>query len=228
MFRAMLVVLLAVASVASTAANASAAKEAQGKSAPAGKHDQDHGDAKHGHGGDAKEPHPFQGLLDLTIWTIVVFLVLLFVLSKMAWKPMLEGLKKREENIRNALEEAQKSREEANMLHAQYKAEMEKASEKVREIMDEARRDAQHTADELLAKARAEIQAEGDRKRREIERALDQALQELLQRQTDLAALVASKAIRKQLNSDEHHRLIREALDEIPKVVAERKQTVRG
>src|SRR5260370_4063487 len=50
--------------------------------------------------------------LDLALWTLVVFLLLFFVLSKYAWGPMLEGLKKREENIRSALEDAQRAREE--------------------------------------------------------------------------------------------------------------------
>src|SRR5438067_9652961 len=64
---------------------------------------------------------PFAGethqILDLAIWTVVVFLILLFVLSKFAWKPMLQGLQKREQDIHSAIEEAHKTREEARRLH---------------------------------------------------------------------------------------------------------------
>src|SRR5207302_5294192 len=94
---------------------------------------------------------PFAGevheILDLAIWTVVVFLVLVFVLSRFAWKPMLAGLKQREDSIRGALAEAAKAREEAHALRTQLQQEMGQAHEKVRAIIEEAKRDAQATAD---------------------------------------------------------------------------------
>src|SRR5262249_36194547 len=84
----------------------------------------------------------FSWTLDLALWTVVVFLLLLFVLKKYAWKPMLEGLQKREENIRAALEEAQRARDEAQKVREQLQAEMNQAAQKVRDMMDAARRDA--------------------------------------------------------------------------------------
>src|SRR5262245_16537709 len=73
--------------------------------------------AKHGAGEKAEgETSVFGQALDLGIWTIVVFLVLLWVLSRFAWQPMLEGLRRREESIRGALDEAQRAREEAKTL----------------------------------------------------------------------------------------------------------------
>jgi len=152
---------------------------------------------------------------DVALWTVVVFLVLYFVLKKMAWGPMLEGLQKREHNIHGALEEAQKAREEAQVMRQQWQKEMERSADKVREIMDEARRDAQILHDDMTAKARAEIQTEKDRLVREMDRAKDQAVQELWNQSAHLATLISAKTIRRQLTEDDHRRLVDEAMAEL-------------
>jgi F-type H+-transporting ATPase subunit b len=157
----------------------------------------------------------FEGALDLTIWTIVVFLVLLFVLSKYAWKPMLQGLEQREKTVHAAVEEAQRAREEAQHLRDQLRSEMDKAQEQVRQTLEQGRRDAQRVADETLAKAKSEIQTERDRLHREIDLARDQALQQIWGQAATLAARVSSKAIRRQLTPDDHRRLVDEALAEL-------------
>ena len=152
---------------------------------------------------------------DLGLWTLVVFILLFFVLRKLAWKPMLEGLQKREETIRSAVEDAQQARDEAQRLRDQLQREVDKAHEKVRDILDEGRRDAQRMTDEMIAKARTEIQAERDRLRREIEMARDQALHELWKQAADLATMISAKAIRRQLSAEDHRRLVDEALTEL-------------
>lgn len=169
-------------------------------------------DAAHG---AAKEEGILDPRFDLGIWTIVVFVLLFLVLRKYAWGPMLEGLQKREQNIHNAIAEAHQTREEAHKLRDQFQAEIARAHEKVRDILDEARREAQQVKDDMLAKARAEIQGERDRLRREIDTARDQAIQELWNQTAQLAALVSTKAIRRQLTTDDHRRLVDEALTEL-------------
>lgn len=196
------------------AAKADAAK-GEAHTAPAG-HEAEH------------EPNIFEYALDLTIWTLVVFLVLLFVLWKFAWGPMLAGLQKREETIHSAVEEARKAREEAQQLRGQLQAEMDRAAEKVRGMIDDARRDAQRVSEELTAKARTEIQTERERLHREIELARDQALQELWTHTARLATLVSSKAIRRQLNEDDHRRLVDEAIADLGAAGNERQREVAG
>lgn len=157
----------------------------------------------------------FGKALDLTVWTIVVFLVLLFVLSKFAWTPMLEGLKQREANIHGALEEAQKARAEAEKVRTDLKAEMDSAHLKVKELLDEARRDSQRTMEEMVGKARDEIKTERDRLHRELTTARDQALQEIWGQSAQLATLISAKAIGRQLSQDDHRRLVDEAVSEL-------------
>lgn len=152
---------------------------------------------------------------DLGIWTLVVFVVLLLVMRRFAWGPMLEGLKRREQNIRQALEEAQRAREDAEKTRSQLQAEMSQASDKIRQMMDEARRDAQRAADDMIGKARGEIQGERERLRREIDTARDQALQQLWGQAAQLAAMISAKAVRRELTMDDHRRLVDEAIAEL-------------
>jgi F-type H+-transporting ATPase subunit b len=165
---------------------------------------------------------------DLGIWTIVVFALLLLVLRRLAWGPMLEGLQKREQHIRAAREDAERAREEAQRLRTELQAEMNRAAEKVRDIMDTARRDAQHATDETLARARAEIQKDRERLHREIAMARDQAVQEIWNETARLASLVSAKAIRRQLTPDDHRRLVDDAIAELRLAGKERQREVAG
>lgn len=163
----------------------------------------------------AEEQSPFGWALDLALWTLVVFLILVFVLGKFAWKPMIEGLDRRERTIHDALAEAHKMRDEAHRLRDQFQQEMARAQDKVRDMLEEARRNAQHAHDDMLDKARGEIKMERERLHREVELARDQALQDIYAQGARLATLVASKAIRRQLNPDDQRQLVDEALSEL-------------
>lgn len=166
--------------------------------------------------------------VDLGLWTVVVFVLLYFILRKVAWGPMLEGLHKREEGILGALAEAEKARAEAKSLRAHFESEMAKVGDKVRELMDEARRDAQHMQDEMMAKGKAEIKVEQDRRLKEIELAKDQALKELWEQTAQLATLVSAKTIRRDLGVEDHRRLVDEALAEMDKTVSGTRQKAWG
>ena len=154
---------------------------------------------------------PAQYILDLAIWTVVVFLVLLFVLAKFAWKPMLAGLQQREENIRSALAEAQSARDEARTIHADLQKQLAAAHDQVRAILDEGRHNAQQLRDSEMAKTAAEIQAERDRLHREIEMQTAQAIQHIWSQAAELATLASAKALGHGITADGHRRLIDEA-----------------
>jgi F-type H+-transporting ATPase subunit b len=181
-----------------------------------------------GHKGGGGSTNIFEWALDLSVWTIVVFVLLVLILKKWAWQPMLEGLHKREQNIHGALQEAQRAREEAQQMRAQWQGEMARAQEQVRDVLDAARRDAERTTADMVAKARGEIQTERDRLRREIETAKDQALQELWNRSADLATQISAKAIRRHLSPEDHRRLVDEALAELNQAGKDWKQQGAG
>ncbi len=157
----------------------------------------------------------FAWAMDLGIWTLVIFLLLLFVLGKFAWKPMLQGLEHRERAIHAALHEAQQARDEGARLRAQLEEQMRKAHDQAREMLDEARRAAERTTAEMTAAAQKKLQAEHERQQREMTLQYDQARRDIQMQVAQLATLVAGKVIRRQVNSDDHRQLVDEALAEL-------------
>jgi F-type H+-transporting ATPase subunit b len=138
----------------------------------------------------------------LLFWQLLTFLVLLFVLSRFAWKPIISGLKEREESIENALSEARKAKEEM----ASLKSDNERLLNEARKERDKMLQDAQHVAATLVqdAKERAhkESQALIDSARSEIEISKEAALAELKNYLADTSLLIAEKVIRKNLSGD--------------------------
>ena len=168
----------------------------------------------------------FKGALYLGIWTVVVFLLLLLVLSKYAWKPMLQGLEKREKDIHAAVDEARKAKEEAHQIRAQLEQERQKGYDEVRGMIEDARKEAEQLKERRKAEAEAEIAADRERLRRELALARDQALQEMWRQAADLATLVSSKVLRRQLNAEDHRNLLDEALQELPGAVEVRRRAL--
>src|SRR5262245_9718305 len=127
---------------------------------------------------DHKGESVFKGWLDLTVYSIVIFLGLLFVLTRYAWKPMLQGLEKREADIAAAVEEARKAKDEAHQLRASLQQEKDKALADVNALIARAREDAEALKGKLVAEAEATIASERERFHREVTTARDQALQD--------------------------------------------------
>lgn len=198
-----------------TATPVSAAEEPKEK---AGK-SSDHGKQEKEAGG----PEIFTPVrIDLAIWTLVVFLLLLFVLTKYAWNPMLGALQKRDDNIRSAIDEAKRARGEARQLREDLATERAKIAQERRIALDEARRDGQQLRETMLAQGKAEIQSERERLHRELSTATDQALKKIWEQTAQLATLISAKAIRRQLTPDDHHRLVDEALADLRKAEGSR------
>jgi F-type H+-transporting ATPase subunit b len=163
------------------------------------------------HSGDST---PITG--ELSFWTLIMFGVLLAVLGRYAWGPLLDALDARERHIRDSLQEAERARDEARRLLAEHERKLADVQNEVRAILDEARRDAQHTQQEILKQAQAEAQATRERAKRDIEQARDHALQELFHRAADLATELASRILRRNLNLQDHRDLIQQVLNELP------------
>lgn len=156
----------------------------------------------------------FKGWIDLTVWTIAVFLILFTILSLTAWPQIRAGLDARESAIARDKAEADKAKREADAARAELAAKMAKANDEIRTMMDKARADAQATAADEIARGKAELAAERTRLRDEMARARDQALQEVWTSGANLATLISAKAIGKSLSLDDHRALVDDALRE--------------
>ena len=177
----------------------------------------------------ASEPlNVFKGALDLTVWSIVVFLALFFILNKFAWPSIREGLDKREQAIAHDKQEAEKAKREATEVRTKLEAEMARVNSEIRTMMDKARVDAAATAAEELARGKAELQAERERQQRELRQSTDDALHKIWETAAQLATSISSKAVRRQLNYDDHRALVAEALDEFQASAAGRVDDLRS
>jgi F-type H+-transporting ATPase subunit b len=161
-------------------------------------------------------PNPLVIGPDLALVTAIVFLLLLAVLGKFAWRPILEALDRRERMIADSLAAAEAKQEEATRLLAQYEAKLRHATDQVRAMLDEARRDAEYTKSEIIAEARAAAQSEQERALREVRLATDASLKQLSETSANLAVDLASKILEQKLSDTEHDRLVRDALAGMP------------
>lgn len=186
-----------------------------------GTHDQESGhaaheeaghDTGHGHGGEV-DTNPLTFKTDLALWTGVVFLVLLGVLWKFAWGPIIQGLDKRERGIADQIAQAEQQNAEAKKLLEQYDEKLARAQDEVRQIVEAGRRDAEQTGRELIEKAQADAESERQRALRDIDAATAAALQSLAEQSATLAVDLAGKIVGEKLDPEAHSRLIGQAVN---------------
>lgn len=154
----------------------------------------------------------FSGDLGNAVWTLLIFGLVLLVLSKFAWKPILDGLQKREVFIRDSLSDAKREREEAEKVLADYTEKVQRAGEEATAIVDEGRRDAEEVRKKMHAEAKVEADAIIARAKKEIELARDDAVKQLHDQTILLATDVAGRMIRKELKPGDHKDLLDQAL----------------
>ncbi|MFH5806012.1 hypothetical protein [Alienimonas sp. DA493] len=169
--------------------------------------------AGEGHG-EHPEGLPVEPRADLALWSGIVFLLFVGVLTAMAWKPAAAGLDKREERIRSDLAAAEKHRVESERLMSQHSAEMAKAQDQVKEILAEARRDAEVAKANILAEAQAAAKTERERALHDIEQAKDQAMAELFAGFNDQLAAATEQVLGKSLTDETQQRLIDQSIAE--------------
>ena len=158
----------------------------------------------------------------LMIWTIVCFLITLFVLKRYAFGPVQQMIDERRERIRQSLEEADHAREEARELLEEHRKLLAGARSDADEILGEARR----IADANERRMREELEADRQRRleetRKQIEAETRRALEQIRLEVVDLSLLAATKVTRKSLDDADHKRLIEEAVGELDFSVLER------
>jgi F-type H+-transporting ATPase subunit b len=151
----------------------------------------------------------------LMIWTIVCFLVVLFVLKRFAFGPIQQTIDARRERIENAIEEADKAREEARQLLEEHRKLINEAKSESEEILAEARRIGEAQRERVREETEEDRQRRLEETRRQIDQATVQALGQIRNEVGKLSLLAAEKIARKSLTGDDQQHLIDEALAEI-------------
>ena len=158
----------------------------------------------------------------LMIWTIVCFLITLFVLKRYAFGPIQKAIDERRERIRQSLEEADHAREEARKLLEEHKQLIGRAQTDAEEILSEARRVAEANERRMREELESDRQRRLEETRKQIEAETRRALEQIRVEVVDLSMLAASKVTRKSLDDADHRRLIEEAVGELDFSVLER------
>lgn len=153
----------------------------------------------------------------LIVWTIITFVLLVAVLSKYAWKPLLQALHEREDKIRSALEQAEKARAEAAELLKQNERNMARAEEEYQKAIREGKALAEKLKEEIVSKAKQQAQRELQMAKEEIQRDIDAAKQQLRSEVADLAIRAAEKILDETLDQQRHKKLVDNFLNQLPK-----------
>jgi F-type H+-transporting ATPase subunit b len=159
--------------------------------------------------------NPFAGNIGNAVWTLVIFLLVVVVLGKFAWGPILGLLKDREEFIHKALTDAKHDRQEADARLREYTEKLQAARAEAASIVEESRRDAERLRGELRQKAQAEAEGITRNAQRQIQLETDRALQQIRQEAVDLSVMIASKIIGRELTPADNDRLIADALKQV-------------
>jgi F-type H+-transporting ATPase subunit b len=168
-----------------------------------------------------EEGHKEFGLLTvnpgLIIWTIVIFILVLLVLKKYAWKPLLNALHNREDTIKNALENAEKLNKEAKVLMEQNKKNIEDASRNAMKIINEAKDSGKKEREDIMSNANDETRKMIERAKLDIQNEKESALEQMRNEIADLVIKAAGKVINENLDNEKQRKLIDEYLSKVNK-----------
>ena len=161
---------------------------------------------------------PFAGNLGNAVWTLAIFVIVVVVLGKFAWGPVLSLLQQREQFIHKSLSDAKRDRDEAEARLKDYAAKLQSAQAEAVAIIEEARRDAERLREELRQRAKSESDTILKNAERQIELQTTRAVQQIRQEAVDMSVAIASKIIQRNISKEDNEKLITEALKQIESV----------
>src|SRR5262252_6292826 len=151
----------------------------------------------------------------LFIWTILTFLVLVALLAKFAWRPLLAALEARQAAIRKSLDDAQQAKQELERLNAESAQIVARARAEADAIITQSRSDGERLREEIRQKARSEADVIVKNAERQIQLETTRALEQIRHEAVDLSVMIASKIIQRNLTREDNERLIDDALRQV-------------
>ena len=151
----------------------------------------------------------------LMIWTLVVFVLSMYILNKVAFPRIQAALDKRQRAIEDAIDTAERTRTEADRLLEEYRERLAEARKQADEIVARARKTAENSEAEGVAEAKRKREELMEQTRRDIEQETRRAIQQIRNEVADLTVLATEKVTRKTLTDDDQRKLVEEALSEL-------------
>lgn len=149
------------------------------------------------------------------LWTIIIFVLLLLILRKFAWTPILMSLNEREKRIEDAISAAEQAREQARAQIEQQQQLLESARQEAQEIITKSRKAAEKTREATLAQARTESEQLLARAKGEIQLSRDKAIQDIRALAVELSLLATQKLIQKSLTEKDHKAMVEKSIQEL-------------
>lgn len=168
--------------------------------------------ASGGGGGSLLDVNP-----GLIIWTIVTFLILVFILKKVAWKPILSALDQREKDIKDSLEKAEKAKEDAQRILDENQATLAKAEEESKKIIEQSRSYAENLKEQMLKESKEQSKKLIEDAAEEIDRRKDSAFEELKDQVAKIAVNAAEKIMKQNLDADKNKHIVDNYLKDVMK-----------
>ena len=169
---------------------------------------------------EGEQPNP--GDWGQALFTVVVFVLLLLVLGKFGWKPIINQIHQRERSISDAIRKADQREKDAQELLANYSKRLENAQADAEEVLSRGRREAAEAREQILQAAREEAHRASAKAQDELERAKQSALRELRDTTAELAADIAGRLLRRNLTTEDHRQLLNQSFQEISEQASER------
>ncbi|OCA89144.1 ATP synthase F0 subunit B [Bacillus wudalianchiensis] len=148
------------------------------------------------------------------MFQLIMFIILLALIKKFAWGPLMGIMQQREEHISSEIDAAEKSRVEASKLLEETRAELKASRQQAQEIIENAKKVGISQKEEIIAAARAEAERLKESAKMEIEQQTEQAMSALREQVASLSVLIASKVIEKDLSAADQEKLINEYIQE--------------
>jgi F-type H+-transporting ATPase subunit b len=149
------------------------------------------------------------------VFQLFMFIILLALLKKYAWGPLMGIMKQREEHIANEIQAAEQSRVEANKLLEEQRSLLKEARTEAQELIENAKKQAEVQREEIITLARAEAERIKEAAKLEIEQQKEKAVAAIRDQVASLSVLIASKVIEKELTAEDQEKLINEYIQEV-------------
>ena len=166
---------------------------------------------------DAAKPGMVQVHGGTLFWSVITFLLLLIVLKKVAWAPIISGLETRESEIKEALNSAERAREDSEKATQNYEELVNKARNEAQKIVAESKTAGERVREEIKETAEKEAREIMDKAQTQIQFEKEKAVHEIKSVVVDFSIQAASKVIEKNMESEDNRRLINDTIEEIGK-----------
>jgi len=170
------------------------------------------GAAAFGADAQGRELSPFSGTFADALWTIIAFVVLLVVLWKWAWKPILAALNARQEHIEKQISSAEETRKETERVLAEYRTKLENADSEGKGIIASHVNRAEQGAKEIIAGAKEKTEAMRLKAEADIERARNEARAELFDQAGEMVLRLGQEILGRAVSDEDNQRFIGEAV----------------